>query len=59
MSAAKTIEKVINAPKKAYTTSEAQLILHKYGVLTKKNTITKAYSHVIVKINGRRINGSK
>ena len=42
MSAAKTIEKVINAPKKAYTTSEAQQILHKYGVLTKKNTITKA-----------------
>lgn len=47
------IDQAINAPRKDYTTKEAQELLQRHGVLTKKNTVSKAYSEIIVKVEKR------
>lgn len=44
------IDQVLNTPPKDYTKKEAQELLQRHGVLTKKNTVTKAYSGIIVKV---------
>lgn len=44
------IDQVLNAPQKNYSKKEAQQLLQKYGVLTKKNTVSKAYSSIVVKV---------
>lgn len=59
MKNATIIEEVIRSPKREYTISEAQQMLRKYGVLTTKNNVTKAYSHIVVKTKDGRRNGSK
>ena len=53
------IDEIINAPTKTYTTKEAKELLYKYGVVTRKNAITKAYRDIIVKVKNEKGNGSK
>ena len=48
------IERVINAPQRKYTKQEAQDMLRRYGVLTKNNTVSKAYREIIVRNDAKK-----
>ena len=43
-----TIDQALKAPHPNYSKKEAQELLQKYGVLTKQNTVTKAYREIVV-----------
>ena len=42
------IDQALKAPHPNYSKKEAQELLQKYGVLTKQNTVTKAYRGIVV-----------
>ena len=48
------IDQALNAPQKDYSKKEAQDLLQKYGVLTKKNNVSKAYSSIVVKVEKQK-----